>query len=72
LAYFDFDIYAPTKACLTMLRDRLTKGSVVAFDEVNDADSPGETVALMETFGLNNIRLERFPFASRVSFFVVE
>jgi len=72
LAYFDFDIYAPTKACLTMLGDRLTKGSVVAFDEVNDADSPGETLALMETFGLRNVRLERFPFASRVSFFVVE
>lgn len=72
LAYFDFDIYEPTKVCLELLKDRLTKGSVVAFDEVNDPDSPGETIALMEAFGLRNVRLQRFPYASRVSFFVVE
>lgn len=72
LAYFDFDLYEPTKECLEALRPRLTKGSVVGFDEVNDPDSPGETVALMEVLGLPNIRLKRFPHASRVSYFVVE
>lgn len=72
LAYFDFDIYQPTKVCLELVRDRVTKGSVLAFDELNDEDSPGETRALMEVFGLPNIRLQRFRFASRVSFFVVE
>ncbi|MFC1521979.1 crotonobetainyl-CoA--carnitine CoA-transferase [Elusimicrobiota bacterium] len=71
LAYFDFDLYTPTKKCLKMIRSRLTKGSVVAFDELNDPDSPGETLALLETMGLNNVRLQRFPFASRVSYFVV-
>ena len=71
LAYFDFDLYEPTKACLELLRPRLTMGSVVAFDELNDPDSPGETLALMETFGLNQVRLKRFPYASRVSYFVL-
>ena len=72
LAYFDFDLYKPTKKCLEALRPRLTKGSIVAFDELNDPDSPGETLALMEVFGLPNIRLRRFPHASRVSYFVME
>ncbi len=72
LAYFDFDLYAPTKACLELIRPRLTRGSVVAFDEVNDPDSPGETIALMETFGLGQVRLRRFRHASRMSYFVVE
>jgi hypothetical protein len=72
LAYFDFDLYEPTKACLELIRPRLTQGSVVAFDELNDPDSPGETLALMETFGLPGVRLKRFPHASRVSYFVVE
>lgn len=72
LAYLDFDLYEPTRQCLEMIRPRLTKGSVVGFDELNDPDSPGETVALMETFGLNAVRLKRFPHASRVSYFVVE
>jgi hypothetical protein len=72
LAYFDFDIYEPTKKCLAAIKSRLVKGSVVGFDELNDADAPGETVALQEVFGLNNVRLQRSPRTSRTSFFVVE
>ena len=72
LAYFDFDVYEPTKICLEAIRPRLVKGSVVGFDELNDPDSPGETLAVMEVFGLNNIKLKRFPYTSRTSYFVVE
>jgi hypothetical protein len=72
LAYFDFDLYTPTKECLEAIKPRLTKGSVVAFDELNDHDSPGETLALMDVFGLNSIKLKRFPYTSRVSYFIVE
>ncbi len=72
LAYFDFDLYLPTKKCLDSIKDRLVKGSVLAFDELNDHDSPGETVALMESIGLNNIRLKRHRYTSRVSYYVVE
>lgn len=72
LAYFDFDIYEPTKRCLEIIRPRLVKGSVLGFDELNDPDSPGETVALMEVFGMNNIKLRRFRYASRVSYFIID
>jgi len=72
LAYFDFDIYEPTRKCLEAIRPHLVKGSVLGFDELNDHDSPGETIALKEVFGLNNISLKRYRYASRVSHFVVE
>ena len=72
LAFFDFDLYEPTKKCLEAIRPRLVKGSVLGFDELNDHDSPGETKALMEVFGLNNIKLKRYRYASRVSYFIVE
>ena len=72
LAYFDLDLYKPTKKCLEIIKSRLVKGSVIGFDELNDPDSPGETLALKEAIGLNNIRLKRYKFASRVSYFVVE
>ncbi len=72
LAYFDFDVYEPTRFCLEAIKPRLVKGSVLGFDELNDPDSPGETLALMEVFGLNNIKLRRYPYASRTSYFVVE
>lgn len=72
LVYFDFDLYEPTRKCLELVRPYLVKGSVLGFDELNDPDSPGETIALREVFGLNNVKLKRFRYASRVSYFVVE
>jgi hypothetical protein len=59
LAYFDFDLYRPTKDCLQNLLSRLVKGSVIVFDELNCPSFPGETIAVQEVLGLNNIRLKR-------------
>lgn len=72
LAYFDLDLYEPTRHCLEAIRDRLTIGSVVGFDELNCADFPGETLALQEVFGLRAVRLQRSPLTPFPSFFVVE
>lgn len=40
-AYFDFDIYEPTKVCLEAILPHLTKGAVIGFDEINFHDYPG-------------------------------
>lgn len=72
LAYFDFDIYEPTKVCLELIKNRLVKGSIVGFDELNEHTMPGETLAVMEVLGLNNIALRRVNYASRVSYFEVQ
>ena len=60
LAIFDMDIYQPTKEVLLTIKNRLFKGSVLVFDELNDKDFPGETMALLETIGLNNLELKSF------------
>ncbi|NGR07368.1 crotonobetainyl-CoA--carnitine CoA-transferase [bacterium SGD-2] len=62
LAIFDMDLYVPTKRVLELIRPRLTKGSVLAFDELNCKAFPGETHALDEVFGLNNLKIRRSPF----------
>jgi len=72
LAFFDFDVYEPTKKCLKAIRPHLVKGSILAFDELAVHDTPGETVALQEVFGLNNVKLKRYRYASPVSYFEVE
>lgn len=72
LAFFDLNLYSPTKNCLKAIKPRLIKGSVLAFDELNDQTCPGETLALLEIFGLNNIRPKRLPGVSRTSYFVFE
>jgi hypothetical protein len=43
LAYFDLDLYEPTKKCLQAIKGHLTKGSVLGFDELNLHEFPGET-----------------------------
>lgn len=72
LAYFDFDLYEPTKICLQMMKPYLCKGSIIAFDELNDDDSPGETVALKEVFDLNSIKIKKLPYVSRCSYIEIE
>jgi len=68
LAIFDFDIYAPTKAALQAIKPHLCKGSILIFDELCDDIFPGETIALDEVFGLNNLEIKRLPTTARVSY----
>jgi hypothetical protein len=72
MAYFDFDIYQPTKDCLELLLPRLTKGSVIAFDELNCPEFPGETLAVMETIGLSKYAIKRSPLNPLISYIVID
>jgi hypothetical protein len=69
LIYLDFDIYKPTKAALEHLYRRVVKGGIVAFDELNCKEFPGETVALLETIGVDNAKIKRFAMDPYISYF---
>lgn len=68
LLYLDFDLYEPTKIALEYFLPRMPKGSIIAFDELNQKQWPGETKAVMETVGISNIKIERFSFMPQISF----
>lgn len=70
LLYLDFDIYEPTKTALAHLFPRIVKGGVVAFDEVNCPEFPGETTALLESFDLCEVELRRTPMDPHISWFI--
>ncbi len=70
-AYFDFDIYLPTKKCLEAIKDRLTKGSILAFDELNCPEFPGETLAFKEVFGFDKYAIKRSPLNPLCSYIVI-
>ena len=72
LAYFDFDLYEPTKACLQEISGYLTRGSILGFDEANDHAMPGETIALREVLGLDRYSIRRYRYNSRTSYLVLE
>lgn len=71
-AYFDFDIYEPTKKCLELIKPHLTKGSVIGFDELNYDRFPGETIALQEVFGLGRYSIQRSPLNPVMSYIVID
>ena len=60
MAIFDMDVFHPTKKVLEIIKPRLFKGSVLVFDEMNFKPFPGETLAVMETIGLNNLKFNSF------------
>lgn len=61
MAIFDMDVYKPTRDVLEAIKPRLTRGSVLVFDELNCPFFPGETTALNEVLGLSNVALKRHP-----------
>jgi hypothetical protein len=62
----------PTKKCLESIRSRLTKGSVIGFDELNYNKFPGETLALKEVLGLDKYAIKRTPYSGQQSYLVIE
>ncbi|MDE2016823.1 MAG: hypothetical protein KGI57_03860, partial [Hyphomicrobiales bacterium] len=72
LLYLDFDLYEPTKMAIETFVPRMPKGSIIAFDELNQKHWPGETRAVLDTVGLRNLRIRRFPFTPQISYAILE
>ena len=68
LLYLDFDVYEPTKRALEIFYPRMPKGSVIAFDEANDATWPGETVAIYETLDIKKLEFRKVGFDIKISY----
>jgi hypothetical protein len=71
LAYFDLDLYQPTRACLRALRPRLTQGSILVFDQLGLPEFPGETRALLDELGVSDLQLQRDPRSAHQAFVVM-
>ena len=71
LLFLDFDLYEPTKVALSHFLPRMPKGSVIAFDELNNPWWPGETLAALEHFNLNDRSIHRFPFDPNISYMIL-
>jgi hypothetical protein len=72
LLYLDFDLYEPTKVAIETFLPRMPKGAIIAFDELGHETFPGETLALLDTVGIRNLRIQRFPFMPQISYAVLE
>lgn len=72
LLYLDFNLFKPTKMAIEQFRPRMPKGAVIAFDEINDPRCPGETLGVLKTLGIRNLKIERFQFEPRISYVVLD
>jgi hypothetical protein len=50
----------------------MPKGAIIAFDELNQKQWPGETMAVLEEIGLNRLRIQRVPFTPSISYAVLD
>ena len=71
LLYLDFDLYEPTKIALKTFLPRMPIGSIIAFDEINHKDWPGETLAVLEECGIKNLEIKRYEFDSVRSYAIL-
>lgn len=72
LLFIDCDLFDPTKAAIEALIPRMPKGAIIAFDELDNPLWPGETLAVLETLGLRNLRLQRLEWDPYISFAEIE
>ena len=72
LLFLDFDLFEPTKVAIENFYPRMPKGSIIAFDELDNPIWPGETTALLDTVGINNLRIERVEFDPYIGFAVID
>lgn len=72
LLYLDFDVYEPTVKALRTLLPRMPKGAVLAFDEINNQDWPGETIALLEELNIKDCELRCFEYEPNISYMIIK
>ena len=71
LLFLDFDLYKPTKIALKNFLPRMPKGSIIAFDELDNPLWPGETQAMLEECGAKNLKIQRLEFDPYIGFAVM-
>lgn len=71
LLFLDLDLYAPTATALRNFLPRMPKGSVLAFDELDNPIWPGETLAALEELNIKNLEIRRFEFDPYISYAIL-
>jgi len=71
LMYLDFVLYEPTKTALEHIVPIMPKGSIIAFNMLNDKHWPGVTKAIIDTIGIKDIKFERFSFTPYTQYIVL-
>lgn len=72
LLFIDCDLYQPTAMALEHFLPRMPKGSLLAFDDLDNPLWPGETMALLESRGLKGLELRRLEWDPYIAYAVID
>jgi len=72
MLFIDLDLYEPTKFALEHFLPRMHKGSILAFDELDNPQWPGETIALLESMNIKNLKIQSIPGDPYIGFAILE
>ena len=70
MLHLDLDIFKPTKLALELLYEKVPKGGIIIFDELNHEDYPGETIAFDQVLGIKNYQIKRLPISPMASYII--
>lgn len=71
LLFIDLDLYDPTQCALKHFLPRMPKGAVLAFDELDNPQWPGETLAVLEAVGLRELELRRLEWDPYIAYAIL-
>lgn len=72
LLFLDFDLCEPTKIAIENFYPRIPKGGIIAFDELDNPIWPGETLALLESIGIGELKIQRVEFDPYIGYAIKE
>ena len=72
MLFIDLDLYEPTKFALEQFLPRMHKGSIIAFDELDNPQWPGETLALLESLNIKNLKIQTIPGDPYIGFAILD
>ena len=72
LLHLDMDVYEATKVAIETFFPRMPKGAMIIFDEINQPGYPGETLAVLETLGVRNLRIQRLSYETGISYAILD
>jgi hypothetical protein len=72
LLFLDLDLYEPTKAALEHFLPRMPRGAVIAFDELDNTQWPGETLALLDRPGIRSLKLRRLEWDPYIAYALLD
>lgn len=72
MLFIDLDLYEPTKFALEHFLPRMHKGSILAFDELDNPQWPGETLALLESMNIKNLKIQTIPADPYIGFAILD